>query len=165
MLQAIGACMLMALSSGIATALFPAGERGRALGTVGMAVATGQVLGPTVGGLLTHWLGWRWIFFINVPIGVIGGLPRFRLLPVIRPNPGKRVDWAGTLLIMVALGAFVLALTQGTSWGWHSPGVLALAAVSLLGGTAFAMVETRHPDPMLELSLFRHPSSPGPISG
>lgn len=156
-LQALGACMLMSLSSGITTALFPANERGRALGVVGMAVAIGLVLGPTVGGLLTYCVGWRWIFFINLPIGLVGGLLCYRMLPAFSPGKATRVDWPGTLLAMCTLGSVVMALTQGEHWGWCSVSVLGLAVIGVAAGIGFVLVESRVSTPMLDLSLFRNP--------
>ena len=156
-LQGVGACMMMATSIGIATAIFPATERGRALGFVGMTVALGQISGPTIGGWLTHLGSWRWIFYINLPIGITGGLACYRLLPALQPPTHEKVDWAGGLLAIFGLGAFVLALTQGEQWGWHSLPVLALFGMSLVLGASFAVVERRAVAPMLDFSLFRHP--------
>jgi len=155
--QGIGACMMMATSIGIATALFPPEERGRALGFVGMTVALGQISGPTLGGWLTHLAGWRMIFFINLPIGLVGGLGCYRWLPPLLPPTHEKVDWAGALLATFTLGSFVLALTQGEHWGWGSTPVLALFGLSLVLGACFAVVELRTLSPMLEFSLFRHP--------
>ena len=153
-LQAVGACMMMALSSGIITAIFPAEERGRALGIVGMCIAIGLVIGPTFGGFLVHLQGsWRWVFFINLPIGLFGGLWCARMLPPLRFGRPARVDWLGGLLAVTMLTALLLAITNGSPWGWVSPAVLAL---SLASAVAFAWQERRHPAPMLDLSLFRN---------
>ena len=156
-LQAIGACMLMALSSGIITAVFPTEERGRALGVVGMCVAIGLVVGPSFGGFLAHFgKSWRWVFFINVPIGLFGGLWCARMLPPLRVGPRARVDWLGGLLAVTTLTALLLAVTHGSPWGWTSRAVLALLALSLTSAVAFVRQERRHPAPMLDLFLFRN---------
>ena len=156
-LQAVGACMMMALSSGIITAIFPAEERGRALGVVGMCIAIGLVLGPTFGGFLVHLRGsWRWVFFINLPIGLFGGLWCARMLPPLRFGLRARVDWLGGVLAVTMLTALLLAITNGGPWGWISPAVLALLALSLTSAIAFIWQERRHPTPMLDLSLFRN---------
>lgn len=156
-LQGIGACVVTALGSGIITALFPPRERGRALGFLGMGIAMGLVLGPTLGGLLTKLGGWRLVFFINLPIGLIGGLLCARLLPALGAGTRKRVDWLGALLAMLTLGTLLLALTQGPEWGWGSHGVLALFAVSLCAGTGFIQVERTLAEPMLSFALFTNP--------
>lgn len=155
--QAMGACMLMAISSGITTAIFPAQERGRALGIVGMAVAVGSVLGPSLGGWLTALGGWRLVFMINLPIGIIGSLGCFSLLPAIRPNPGRQVDWSGGLLGMFMLGSLVLVITQGATWGWTASLTLALLAVSVISGVLFVWQERHCASPMLDFRLFQHP--------
>ena len=156
-LQGIGACLMMALSSGIVTAVFPKHERGRALGFMGMGIAIGLVLGPTLGGLLIHWQNWRWIFFINLPIGLVGGLLCWRIMPRLAPTARKRIDWLGALLSITTLGALLLAITQGHDRGWLSPTIIGLFAVSLISLLLFLMVERRHPSPTLELSLFKNP--------
>jgi EmrB/QacA subfamily drug resistance transporter len=156
-LQGVGACMLMALSSGIATAIFPGKERGSALGIVGMAIAIGLVIGPTLGGFLTALGGWRLIFFINLPIGLIGTLLCLRLLPAIRPHPGATIDWTGAGLAILTLSSLLLALTQGEAWGWTSPTVLALGAGGVACGVLFVRVEQCSRSPLLDLALFRHP--------
>ncbi len=156
-LQAVGGCMMLALSSGIITAIFPTEERGRALGVVGMGVAIGLVIGPTFGGFLVHLQGsWRWVFFINLPIGLFGGLWCARMLPPLRFGRVAQVDWLGGMLAVTMLTALLLAVTNGGPWGWLSPAVLALLALSLASGIAFARRERRHPAPMLDLSLFRN---------
>lgn len=156
-LQGVGACMVTALSSGIVTAIFPAEERSRALGVVGMCVALGLVIGPSFGGLLAHLRGsWRWVFFINLPVGLFGGLWCARMLPPLRFGQLVRVDWPGGLLAVTTLTALLLAITSGSPWGWRSPAVLALLALSLTGAVAFIGPERRYATPMLDLFLFRN---------
>jgi EmrB/QacA subfamily drug resistance transporter len=156
-LQGVGACMMMALSSGIITAIFPAEERGRALGVVGMCIAVGLVIGPTFGGFLAHLRGsWRWVFFINLPVGLFGGLWCARMLPPLRFGRPARADWPGGLLAVTMLTALLLAITNGSPWGWRSPAVLALLALSLTSAIAFIGRERRCATPMLDLSLFRN---------
>ncbi len=152
-LQGVGACMMMALSSGIVTAVFPPGERGRAMGFLGMGIATGLVLGPTLGGLLTHWFGWPWIFYINVPIG----LWVRRMLPPLNPHRPTPVDWPGALLIIATLTSLMLGVTLVETEGWRSPLVLTLLAISLVVGGILVRHERRSPHPMLDFALFRNP--------
>jgi len=154
--QGVGACMIMALGPAIVTALFPATERGRALGMVGMGVACGLIAGPSIGGLLTNLIGWRAIFFINVPIGLAGGLWCWRTLPELAARESRLLDLQGALFAMIMLGSLMLALTQAESWGWDAPLTLGLFALSILAAIIFIMVERRHPEPLLTLSLFHN---------
>jgi EmrB/QacA subfamily drug resistance transporter len=154
--QGIGAALIMALSPGIITAVFPAHERGRALGLNGTAIAFGLIIGPTLGGLLAQ-IGWRWVFYINLPIGIIGWLLCARLLPRLQPSPRRRVDVLGALLALVGLTTLLLGITHAHEWGgWGAPPVLALLVCGALGIGAFLWHERRHPEPMLDLALFRN---------
>jgi EmrB/QacA subfamily drug resistance transporter len=154
-LQGVGACMIMALSTGIVTAIFPAQERGRALGITGMGIAFGLVVGPTLGGLITHWIGWSWVFFINVPIGIAGGLWVRQMLPPLNPHRAAAVDVPGALLIIATLVCLMLGITMGHAWGM--PVMLGLLAAAAGLGTLLAVVERRRAQPMLDFTLFRHP--------
>ena len=158
-LQAVGASMLMANGMAITSAVFPPGERGKALGINGAVVATGTTVGPTLGGLLIAWLGWRSTFYVNVPIGIVGTALALYVLQEKRisaaRSPGQRFDLAGALTAAVALLALLLALTHGQEWGWKSLPTLALLALFAALLTAFLAVEFRHPQPMLHLGLFR----------
>ncbi|HEX2948310.1 MAG TPA: DHA2 family efflux MFS transporter permease subunit [Armatimonadota bacterium] len=154
--QGIGACLIMALSPGITTAIFPSRERGRALGLMGMGIAIGLVMGPTLAGFLIDWQSWRWIFFINLPIGLLGGLWCARMLPELPLAERRRIDWIGAALAVTMLASFLLVITQGATWGWLTPITIILLAMALLSGVAFFTVELRHPAPMLDLSLFKN---------
>jgi EmrB/QacA subfamily drug resistance transporter len=156
-LQGLGACMMMALSSGIITAVFPPRERGRAMGFVGMGIAFGLVLGPTLGGLLTQWFGWPWIFYINVPIGIAGGAWVRRMLPPLNPHHPTPVDWPGALLIIATLTTLMLGVTLVETEGWSSPAVRALLAASVAAGGVLVWHERRSRHPKLDFSLFANP--------
>jgi EmrB/QacA subfamily drug resistance transporter len=155
--QAAGAAMMFANSGAIVTAAFPPTERGRALGITGSVVSTGLTIGPSLGGLLLDWAGWRSIFYINLPIGLIGLLAmRFLLRPDEPAAERPRFDFVGSILLGVGLLAFTLALTQGDQVGWGSPlisGGLSLAVVALV---AFVWQERRAAQPMVDLNLFRN---------
>lgn len=157
MIQGIGACMIMSVSSALTTAIFPDNERGRALGVVGMVIAIGAIIGPSLGGFLTSIGGWRLIFLINLPIGIFGLLMCLKTVPEIRPDKGSSVDWIGAILLILSLGSFMLAVTQGDYWGWKSASVLGLTAVWLILGSSFFILELKSPSPLLDLSLFQHP--------
>lgn len=155
--QAVGAAMMFANGGAIITAVFPASERGRALGINGSVVSTGLALGPSLGGFLLDWAGWRSIFYINLPIGLTGMLAmRFLLHPEEAGPEHPRFDFWGAFLLGAGLLAFTLALTQGRQVGWDSlwvVGGLALAGLSL---GAFLLQERRAAHPMIDLNLFRN---------
>ena len=154
--QALGATCLFASSPAIVTLNFPAARRGQALGLQATLTYLGITAGPLLGGWLASHLGWRSVFFINVPVGLLAlGLSR-RFIPDNRPQVTARgFDIAGAGLFASGLVALLLALNQAHAWGWASLptlGLLFLAAASLAGFVAW---ERRAPNPMLSLGLFR----------
>jgi EmrB/QacA subfamily drug resistance transporter len=154
-LQALGAGMLFAVGPAIITRGFPARERGRALGLVGISVAVGLALGPSLGGFIIGYLDWRWIFLVNLPIGVVAFMLARLVIP--RDTPHKqRFDLLGAGLSFLALFSLLLALSEGEEWGWASVRTLVLVVLSLSAGAAFIRVELRVPQPMLDLALFRN---------
>ncbi len=155
-LQAVGAGMFMAVIPAIITTTFPAEERGRALGLNGMSVAFGLALGPSLGGAITGWWGWRWIFYINVPIGIAGFFWCRRLLPQDRPRPGEHFDALGAALAFGALFSFLLWVNRLPAWGLLSPAGLAAGFLALACAALFILWERRAPQPMLDLSLFKN---------
>ena len=153
--QAVGAAMVFALGFAIITEAFPPEERGRALGLNGAIVSVGIVLGPTLGGILIDTLGWRWIFFVNLPIGIVGTLTAIRYVPDVPPRGGERFDFVGAAAFLVTLLSFMLGLTFGQTHGFGEPlswGLLALAAAAL---PLFIRIERFVEHPMLDLTLFR----------
>lgn len=166
-LQAVGAAMLMSNSAAIITSIFPPKERGRALGMTGSVVALGSLTGPALGGLLIGFTNWRAIFFINLPIGIIGYFAACVILPKDVPGKEKEsFDFAGAFAFTFGMICLLLGITNGESWGWLSLPVLAslvLGIVSLLG---FFFTERRVRHPMIDLSLFRNrPFLIGNLSG
>jgi EmrB/QacA subfamily drug resistance transporter len=153
-LQGIGGALVQANSPALVTQAFPSSERGRALGIVSAIVSVGLLSGPMVGGLITQYLGWRWAFYVNVPISIVATAVGVRLLRPSLRQPGQRFDIAGAALFLLAVVALLLMLTTGPSQGWRSPRTLALAALALAGIGAFLGVERRVDQPMLDLTLF-----------
>ncbi|HEX8170935.1 MAG TPA: MFS transporter [Thermoanaerobaculia bacterium] len=155
--QAVGAAMLFANAPAILTKTFPPQQRGRALGAQATFTYLGLTAGPSLGGWLAHALGWRWAFYINVPVGVVGILLGLRFIADDRPDKAAEpFDLRGAALFTAGLVALLIALNQGHAWGWSSPldlGLFAAAAVLL---AAFIAVERRHAHPMLDLTLFRN---------
>jgi EmrB/QacA subfamily drug resistance transporter len=153
--QGLGGALLMAIAPAMLTGAFPASERGRALGMNALIVALGVSAGPTLGGLITQSLTWRWIFYVNLPIGAVGLLAAWRILRWRRGSVRGRFDPAGAVLLALSLVALTLALSFGQEWGWTSLGVLALFAGAVLVFIAFVLVERRVADPVINLTLLR----------
>jgi len=152
--QAVGAAMIFALGFAITTEAFPPTERGRALGINGTMVSLGIMAGPIVGGLIIEATDWRWIFFVNLPIGIIGTITAVRFIPNTKPAGGQHFDFAGAAAFFLALLGFMLGLTLGQEAGFTDRGVLGLFAVSVVSFVAFVMIERRVDQPMLDLTLF-----------
>jgi EmrB/QacA subfamily drug resistance transporter len=155
LVQGCGAAMMLVNSAAILTEVFPPNERGRALGINGVTWAAGGVIGPILGGLILAAGDWRWIFFINVPIGIFGALWGYRALKEksVRTRQEK-FDPVGAASFSLSLIAILLALTLGIAYSWISPPILFLFAafVVLLG--VFWWWEQRATNPVLDLSLF-----------
>jgi EmrB/QacA subfamily drug resistance transporter len=154
-LQGLGGALLMAISPAMLTSAFAPSERGRALGLNAVTVALGVSAGPTLGGVITEHLSWRWIFYVNVPIGALGLLAAIRVLTWQRGTSRGRFDPAGAVLLALGLLALTLALSFGQEWGWLSPGVIGLLVGSAILLSAFVFVEGRVPDPVVDLTLLR----------
>lgn len=154
-IQALGATCMFSTGPAILTKTFPPNERGKALGMVGIAVAIGLTAGPTLGGFIVHNYGWKWIFFVNVPIGIIVSILASVILKEGKLEGGKRFDFLGSIIAFVALFSILLALSMGNSWGWRSPETLGLIVVFVVLFALFILTENRVEDPMLDLSLFK----------
>ena len=157
-LQGLGAAMMTANSTALLTANFPPEERGRALGAFGAMVGVGLALGPVLGGLVVGHLSWRWIFIINIPIGIIARWLLHSRVPVDPPHD-RRMDlnlpaaalWCGGLV------ALMLALSLGPSHGWGGPHVWPAFAIAAVLLAAFAVVEARATTPLLPVRLLLGP--------
>jgi EmrB/QacA subfamily drug resistance transporter len=153
-LQGLAASMIMAVGYAIVTAAFPPTERGKALGiyAVGIAIALG--LGPTLGGLIAEYLSWRYVFFVNVPIGIAAFFWGSRIIPRGSMNPGQHLDWYGAPAALVFLLSLLLYANRGEDWGWTSPLSLVVLAVAIVFGVLFFWIERTSSQPMLNLALF-----------
>jgi EmrB/QacA subfamily drug resistance transporter len=154
--QAVGAAMLQANSVAIIALAVPRRRLGRALGIQGAAQALGLALGPSVGGLLLAAGGWRLLFLVNVPVGLVGMVAALLFVPR-STNLHERVhfDWPGFALFFPAVAALVFAVSEGDHWGWTSPLIVASVVGSLMLGVAFVAWERRRSNPMVDVSLFR----------
>lgn len=161
--QGLGGGMLMASSSAILTDAFPANQRGMALGVNMVAAVSGSFLGLLIGGALSE-IHWQAIFWVGVPIGILGTIWSMRSLKELGlRNPG-RMDWAGTITFGVGLTVLLIGITYGiqpygdSSTGWTNPMVLSAIGGGLLLLVAFCVVESRVPQPMVDIKLFRSTS-------
>ncbi|MFF4711032.1 MFS transporter [Streptomyces eurythermus] len=158
-LQGLGAAVLLPAGAALLRHTYPdAAARARALGVRGAAGGLGVALGPAVGGPLTEVLGWRSVFWINLPVGAAALLVALRVLP--RP-PAAPVRWdpAGQVLAITGLGSLVYGLVQGPVDGWDAPAVVATLTVAVAALSAFAAVETRVSLPLLSPAHFRAPAA------
>ncbi|MDL1895990.1 MFS transporter [Anaerolineae bacterium CFX7] len=154
--QALGAAMLFSNSPAILTKNFPAEQRGQALGLQATMTYLGLTVGPSLGGWLTEQFSWHAVFFINVPIGLLGILMAVRFIPrETRSARRERFDILGAILFTIGMIALLLALNQGAEWGWTSPLTLGLFTGAMIIFGAFIAVERRSEFPMLDLALFR----------
>lgn len=153
-LQGVGSVMILALGAAILVEAFPFHERGKALGWIGTAVSAGVITGPVVGGLLISSFSWRAIFFVNVPVGIVGTYLAVRYVPDRPPIPGQRFDYPGAILLSGALFSLSLALTLGQELGFGSATIVALFTTAAILALAFVFVELRTENPMLQLRLF-----------
>lgn len=154
-LQGIGGAMLMAISPALLTSAFPPQERGRAIGMNAVFVSLGITAGPTIGGLITQHLSWRWIFYVNVPIGVVGLVATMIVLPKATTRARPSFDLAGASLLAFGLAAVTAGLSLGPTVGWQKPVPMALIGAGIALLIAFVFVERRHPKPVVDLGLFR----------
>jgi EmrB/QacA subfamily drug resistance transporter len=135
---------------------FPPGrQRGQALGVYGATIGISVALGPLAGGAITDALGWRWVFFLNVPIGIAALVVTYLRLRESRDPNATRVDWGGLVTLSGGLFMFVLALLRGNDEGWGSALIVSLLAGAAVLLAAFVAVERRVAQPMLPLGLFK----------
>jgi MFS family permease len=158
--QGVGAAFLIANSTAILTDAFPENQRGMAVGINQIAAIAGSFIGLILGGLLGP-IEWRLVFIISVPIGVFGSIWSYMKLKEVPTKRDTHVDWSGNLTFALGLVALMVGITYGIQpygghvMGWSSPFVLLCLAVGVITLFFFARIETRSPDPMFRLSLFR----------
>jgi EmrB/QacA subfamily drug resistance transporter len=155
LLQGVGGAMLSANAMAIITEVFPANQRGQAMGINAITWGAGSVLGPVFGGLILAIASWRWIFLVNLPIGIVGTLAAYLLLHDIAPNPkGERFDIMGAFLFTVGLVCLLLGLTDGIGSSLLAPPILALLVIGIVAFILFVIRERLVSYPMLDLHLF-----------
>jgi EmrB/QacA subfamily drug resistance transporter len=159
--QGVGAALLFGTAMPLIGSAFPdAAARARAIGVLGAVMSTAIAVGPLIGGALVSGPGWRWIFFLNVPVGA-ATLLATRQVRESRPTDARRADWPGTVLLTGALLTLLLALIRGNDDGWTSLKILGLFTASALLLLGFVVRELRAAEPMLDLHLFARPAFTG----
>jgi EmrB/QacA subfamily drug resistance transporter len=159
--QGIGGAMMFATSLALIAQEFAPNERGTAFGLWGATTGFAVAVGPLVGGALTEGLGWEWIFFVNVPIGIATAAMTVARVPKSELDPTARIDYPGLVTFSGALFCLVLALIRGNDEGWGSGLIVVLFAATVMLLVAFVVTELRVAQPMLDLTLFRKPAFTG----
>ncbi|MFE2642327.1 MDR family MFS transporter [Streptomyces nigra] len=155
-LQGLGGGGLIVLSMAIVGDIVPPRERGRYQGLFGAVFGATSVLGPLLGGVFTEHLSWRWVFYVNLPVGAVALVVIALVLHIPRRSTKHVIDYLGTVLIAaVATGLVLVASLGGTTWGWGSAQIVALAVASVVLAFVFVAVERRAAEPVLPLKLFR----------
>jgi EmrB/QacA subfamily drug resistance transporter len=157
-LQGVGGAVLFATATPLLRAEFSGPALARALGAFGATLGGATAIGPLAGGVLTDTLGWRFIFFINLPIGAAAFAIGVARLRESRDPSGGRADWVGMPLITGSLTALMFALIRGNALGWANPVIVALFAVAAVALVGFVLYELRAAEPMADLRLFRRRS-------
>ncbi|GAB3209312.1 MDR family MFS transporter [Marinactinospora thermotolerans] len=154
--QGLGGGGLMILSQAIIADIIPARERGRYMGVMGSVFAVSSVLGPILGGWFTEGIGWRWAFWINIPLGALAVLAAVVFLrPSPAPEERPRLDVAGLVTMAIAVTSVVLFTSWGgTEYEWDSPVIIGLGVAFVVAGAAFVLVERRAAEPIIPLHLF-----------
>ena len=156
-LQGLGGAMMMPNTLSIIANVFMPEERGKAMGFWGAVSGVSLALGPSLGGVLVDTASWRWIFIINVPIGILLILLAFHFVPESTdPLSVKQIDYPGVAVLTIALFALSFALIEGQKYGWASSLILGLFTVAVVGLVLFILIQRRQVQPLMDLSLFRN---------
>lgn len=154
--QAIGGGMIMPTTMSMIYGLVPRDKIGVAMGSFGIAMVVAPALGPSLGGYLVQYFSWRWIFTINLPVGIIGAFLAATVLPEFPHKKASKFDTLGCFASAAALFCLLLALSQGQDWGWKSLPIVMLFYLSLSFMLIFIIHELSIPDPLLDLRVFKY---------
>ena len=159
--QGVGGAIMFATSLALIANTFVGRDRGTAFGVYGAVIGGAVAVGPLIGGAITSAWGWRWIFFVNVPIGVVAVLITFAKIAESKDQRTRRIDWVGFVTFSASLFCLVFALVRGNDLGWSSATIVSLFVASALLMVGFFVNELRAADPMLDLGLFKIPAFVG----
>ena len=156
-IQGLGAGALFPIALAVIGDLFTPAERGKYQGLFGAVFGISFLIGPGLGGFLTDSVSWHWIFFVNLPIGIISLIVIWRLLPTIKQSGVSRTfDYLGALIFTIAIGFLLVGLTNKAAGDWADLEVGGFIAIGLLGSALFAFVESRAKEPIVPLDLWRN---------
>ena len=156
-LQGVGGGLLIPTGTAMLFRVYAPERRARMARTIILPILLGPASAPIIGGVLTETLSWRWVFFINLPVGIAMLVFAWLFVPEHRPDPHGRLDWRGLLLSGLGLSALLYAISEGSVLGWASPEIVAGGIVGVALLWAFAVDSLRKPDPILRLRLLRDP--------
>ncbi|MGH0424031.1 MFS transporter [Bacillus pretiosus] len=155
-IQSIGAAILFPTSMVIGVSAMPLAKRHVVLAILGVTQGLSAAMGPVIGGIITQNLGWRWVFFVNVPICILGIILCCVMLQIKNEERIiSKIDWVGLLLSSTAIFSFTLILVKGNTWGWQSNIALSCYAISTISFILFVLVERKIHNPMVNLKLFQ----------
>jgi EmrB/QacA subfamily drug resistance transporter len=155
--QGLGAGTIMATAFAIIADIFPPAQRARWAGLMSGVYAAASVAGPLIGGYITDNLNWRWVFYVNLPLGTVALLTFFSVMPSVRPGVRHRLDYWGVTMLILAVVPLLLALSWANEeYPWLSAQIIGLLVFAALAALAFAAIERRAAEPILPPELFRH---------
>jgi DHA2 family metal-tetracycline-proton antiporter-like MFS transporter len=163
-IQGAGSAMMGALSLATITRYVPKEAQGRGMGLVATSASLGAAIGPVVGGFITEYLNFHWIFLLNVPIGILGAFLSSRAVPGERASSGAKFDRLGSVLIFLTLFCAIYGLNLGQEKGWGSPDIVISLCASVLFFFLFLRNERKVPDPLLPTKLIKKPQVIRPLA-
>jgi len=162
-IQGVGAAMLYAVGMAMIIRYIPPGRRGWAFGITSTGAGLGVIVGAPLGGFITQFFSWHWIFWVNVPVGIAAVLIAIKVMPNdrVKHGPGSQrtpFDYAGAIMSFLALALLVTGINRGQQFGWNSPGILSTFVLSAALFVSFILWEKRCRDPLLDLKLYKYAS-------
>ncbi|MHB1712574.1 MAG: MFS transporter [Acidimicrobiales bacterium] len=159
--QGVGGAIMFATSLALIAQAFPGRDRGTAFGIYGAVIGGAVAVGPLVGGIVTSGIGWRWIFFVNVPLGAVAIFISLTRIEESKNPTTRRIDWIGCTSFSLSLFLLVFALVRGNTDGWSSTAIEAMLVGAGVLMAVFLAAELRQKEPMLDLMLFKRPAMIG----
>ncbi len=155
-LQGLGAAALTSTAFAIPADLFSPADRPRYMGLIGAVFGLASILGPFLGGSLTDTLNWRWVFYVNLPVGIVAFLFIWRTMPTLASGVKAAIDWGGSVTLVLSVVPLLLALTLDKAFHpWDSALIIGLLVIAVVFGAVFLYIETQAESPIIKLSLFK----------